>query len=147
MIDYPAEVMQLWHQVNQEMHERLRQVFLELKLPPLAPILLQEVCEKPGITVSELARRTDIAKSHVSRMLDTMTADGCLTKQSDPQDQRLVRVYPTDLAAERLKELNTRLAASWAEATAGLTTAEVESVISGLQTLLSALQRTRTKEK
>jgi len=146
LTDHPAELMELWRQVSQEMHERFRPIFQELMLPPLAPILLKEICEEPGITVSALARRTGIAKSHVSRMVDTMAAKGCLTKESDPQDQRLVRVFPTAQAVRRQKELDDRLAASWAEVTAGLSPAEVVSVINGLRTLLTALRRTKSRQ-
>lgn len=146
LTDHPAELMHLWQQISQEMHERFRPIFQELMLPPMAPILIKQICEEPGITVSELARRTGIAKSHVSRVVDTMAAKRCLAKESDPQDQRLVRVFPTEHAVRHQKELDARLAASWVEVTADLTPAEIEAVISGLYILLTALRRTKAKQ-
>lgn len=143
LTDHPAELMQLWREVNHEIHERVRFIFQELKLPPVAPVLLKQVCRQPGVTVSELSRRTGIAKSHVSRMLDMMAASGYVTKESDPQDQRLVRVFPTEQAMQRLHEVTNRLAESWAKATADLTPQEVESVVRGFRVLLTALRRAK----
>lgn len=74
--------------------------------PPLA--VLREICERPGITVGELARLTGLPKSRVSVMLTRLAAQRIVGKDSDEHDSRLVRLTIT---AEGL-----RRAAEWSAA-------------------------------
>lgn len=58
---------------------------------------------EPGITISELARRTDIAKSHISNTIRELEKREWVEKRADVNDQRLVRLYLTDKAADDLR--------------------------------------------
>jgi DNA-binding MarR family transcriptional regulator len=61
------------------------------RLPMMAGIV-----DSPGITVNELARRVDMPKSQVSLLVARLQREGIVRKEGDPNDRRLVRVFPTD---------------------------------------------------
>lgn len=55
-----------------------------------------------GVIVSELARHTEAAKSHVSNVIDQLVERDCVEKRPDPGDQRLQRLYVTRAAQRAL---------------------------------------------
>lgn len=143
MREQRTEVGQLWWQVNREIHERFRQAFRDVELPLMAMILLRQVHDEPGVTVSELARRMGTAKSHVSKLVDQLVSQGLLEKRTDPSDQRLIRLNITHSAIHRKGEMEDRAQTIWAEIVADLPDQAVAEVISGLQILQGALERSK----
>lgn len=133
----------LWRQVNRGMHERIRHTFRTIDLPPMSFPILMQIKHSPGITVSELARRSGTVKSHVSKMMEQLVQQGYLEKRPDPDDQRLVRIYPTQAAANSFVEMEERVQAFWSDVVATLPDEEVDKVVDGLRILLTALQRSR----
>jgi DNA-binding MarR family transcriptional regulator len=61
------------------------------RLPMMAGIV-----DHPGITVNELARRVDMPKSQVSLLVGRLQHEGIVRKLGDPNDRRLVRLFPTE---------------------------------------------------
>lgn len=55
-----------------------------------------------GITITELAERTALEKSTLTRMLDRLEADGMVWREFPPQDRRTVRVVLTARTRELL---------------------------------------------
>ena len=56
-----------------------------------------------GLTQSELASRVLVAPATITNTLQRMQRDGWITRQSDPDDQRISRVYLTDKGREAQK--------------------------------------------
>ena len=56
------------------------------------------VCREPGITQHALAHKLFVNKSNVARQIAQLDEQGYLTKRADPDDKRMIRVYPTDKA-------------------------------------------------
>ncbi len=72
----------------------------EYGLPgPALPILLQ-ILRKPGRNQDDIARRSFVDKTHLSRMLTTLEQLGYVRRSIDPDDSRVKRVEPTDRARE-----------------------------------------------
>ncbi|HYF96194.1 MAG TPA: MarR family transcriptional regulator [Symbiobacteriaceae bacterium] len=146
MTKFRPEIGELWRQVNKGMHDRIRQAFCGTDLPFGILILLREVHHNPGITVSELARRVGLVKSHVSKSIDQLAAQGLVDKRPDPADQRLLRVYPTQAAQNKKKEMETLAEAVWDEVMAEVSDEELDEVARGLQILAKALIRADAKQ-
>lgn len=121
------------------MHDRLRAAFRDSALPPLALGLLRVLRKHPGLTVSEVARRTDVAKSYISRTVEQLVTLGCVERRPDAADQRLTRLYVTDAANEIAAELAAFAEQAWAAALSGLSDEDLEKVAAGLHILLAAL--------
>lgn len=64
--------------------------------------LLRVVKQKPGIGVAAAAHQLGLVANTVSTVVNQLTADGMLRRETDPDDRRAVRLYLTDIAAQRL---------------------------------------------
>lgn len=138
-----TEVAQLWRHVNREMRELIRSTVKHDDLPPLTFPVLFHIRKEPGITVSELARKIGAAKSHISTLTDGLVRDGYIEKQSDPSDQRLIRMYLTAAAVTLLKEHEERAQAMWAMVLEELPERDLEDLARFLRNLLGAFERAR----
>ncbi|HWI51098.1 MAG TPA: MarR family transcriptional regulator [Symbiobacteriaceae bacterium] len=132
---------ELWWQINREIMERFRPVFKSGHLPPMGIMMLRQLHIEPGLTVSELARRTGTAKSHVSKTVDQLLEQGLVEKRPDPDDQRLIRVFVTERAQAGKAEMEARFRDAWKAVITDLPDADVVQVESGLRILLEALKK------
>jgi DNA-binding MarR family transcriptional regulator len=121
-----------------------RRVSQELKgslLPPSTGLLLHVAHERPGLTVSELARTTGQAKSRVSVLVDQLAGEGLLIKQADPSDRRLVRVYAGPRVEEWRQSFHRMMEDLMAELLADLGADEQSSLVAALRKLREAAER------
>lgn len=139
------ELAQVWRDVNREMHDAFRQGFSGYDHSPVTLILIRVTAHEPGITLSELARRAGIAKSHVSKLVDQLVQQGYFEKRPDPADQRLVRLYLTVRAGEIKRELEGRALSVLSGIVSEMPEHEVEAIVHGLRLLRSALTKSNEK--
>jgi DNA-binding MarR family transcriptional regulator len=71
--------------------------------------ILWLVSQHPGITPSELAESAGVRRSHVSRALAQIVADGLVRRDRDPADGRSVRLRLTPAGARRVTRFERRL--------------------------------------
>lgn len=60
------------------------------------------VCKRPGISQDQLARHICVNKSNITRQLSALEQSGFVRREPDPDDRRVLRVYPTDKAERAL---------------------------------------------
>ena len=95
------------------------------------PFLLT-LCREPGISQDQLAKEIYIDKSAVARKLAALEKNGYVRRESDPDDKRVLRVYPTEKATALQPAIGVTLA-DWNELiTKGFSEEEKET----LETLL-----------
>lgn len=70
------------------------------------PRLLHILGEEDGISQRELARRMGITPATLTRMLQRMEKNGLIRRRPDEQDQRIIRVFPSEKARDVMAELN-----------------------------------------
>ena len=63
------------------------------------------VCDCPGITQDQLARRIFINKSNVARQLVILEEDGFVERRPSPEDKRAIQVFPTEKAHRAMPEI------------------------------------------
>jgi DNA-binding MarR family transcriptional regulator len=143
MAQQRTEISDLFRRASRKVHDRLRQAFRDIDLPPMALFLIKHIDERPGVTVSDLARHCNTAKSHSSNTVDQLVRKGYVEKRPDPDDQRLLRMYMTQSGADMMAELESRARAVWAEVLEGVPETELTEVAKGLQILLAALESSR----
>src|SRR5262245_6773380 len=64
-------------------------------------IVLCTICEKDGMTQSEIAERLSVQGATVTNMLQRMEDANLVIRRRDPDDNRLVRVYVTEMARQK----------------------------------------------
>lgn len=97
---------------------------------------LLEICNDPGISQDRLAGRICINKSNVARQAAILEESGFITRVPCQNDKRVMRLYPTEKAAELLPKIN-EIMLAWEEClTQGLSEDEKEI----LATLLARMK-------
>lgn len=129
LYEFSRSVSRLW-----------KDVFRENDLAPAPLLILRQVHREPGLTVSELARKTETAKSHVSRTIDILNRKRYVEKRSDPQDQRVVRIYPTLVVSTGLDPLRTEIKRRLTERLETLTEGQVAELSRALLILQTVFQ-------
>src|SRR5262249_12434124 len=104
-------------------------------------MVMLQIQREPGVTLSELARRSGIAKSHVSGTVEALHRRGMVAKQTDPDDQRLLRLYLTDAASASLQPLFVNLRGRLAEGAGAVPEERQAALVESLQELREALRR------
>ncbi|MBF0661297.1 MULTISPECIES: MarR family winged helix-turn-helix transcriptional regulator [unclassified Rhodococcus (in: high G+C Gram-positive bacteria)] len=72
--------------------------------------VLRAVAERPGSSISEIARALDLQNSNVSTTVSRLVDRGLLERRADPNDGRSHRIHQTDLARRN----NALIDAMWA---------------------------------
>lgn len=88
-----------------------RQVRRELRPQGIGPQLrgaqielLRVAHERPGIGVAAAAKELHLAANSVSTLTGQLAELGMLIREPDPDDRRAIRLYPTDIAVQRLED-------------------------------------------
>jgi len=136
----------LLRSVNHSIMATVRETVEPHGIPRRGMEIIRHVHMVPGVTVSEIARRTGMAKSNVSNTVDSLLTIGMLEKRNDPADQRLVRIYHTPQADEHFQRVREAVLARLTEVLAVLGPAKVDSLIEALQDLETALAAGRAHE-
>lgn len=133
------ELDRLWRRINHSIMDTIRQTVHEHSLPAPFRGVMGGLMRSPGVTVSELARHTMMAKSHVSKTVDRLVELGLAEKKPDPADRRLVRVFATDKAHEEFRRIHARVLARWAVVVSTMSESESDALIHGLRGLDRAM--------
>lgn len=60
------------------------------------------LCEEPGISQEQLAKRIYANKSNIARQIAVLEENGYVCRENDTADKRTLHVYPTEKALELL---------------------------------------------
>lgn len=100
------------------------------------PFILH-ICHSPGITQEQLAKEIYIDKSGVARRLASLEKRGYIRREIDPQDKRILRVFPTDAVLEMLPDIRGVLAEWNGKILDGFTEEEKEQLESLLNRVMN----------
>ena len=135
------ELASLLKAVNRGFHGLAHRTLDRRGLPLLSLMVLRYAFESPGLTVSEISRHTGMAKSYVSRTVDSLARTGLLEKTSDPGDQRLVRIRPTPQATADFQRMRDEVRDRFAAVISTLPGEKVKALVDGLLALQAAFER------
>lgn len=133
------ELEQLLRDVGRGFFGLMHDAIHEFQLPPGAKPVIHSILMEPGVTISEISRKTGVSKSHVSKIVDSLATKELLEKRPDPSDQRLSRIYLTKQASDRFQAIRDERRRRLAEIAAGMPPGKLDEVIDGLRTLKNAL--------
>ncbi len=131
--------MHLIKGVYQGVFAQIRVVTEQYGLPVAALPVLAQIHGEQGITVSEISRRTGMAKSQVSTTVDGLVAQGLLEKGPDPSDQRLTRLYTTARERQQMGQMRRERDRRLGRILASIPGDRKQAVLDGLRALKAAL--------
>lgn len=79
-------------------HMAFRTLFRQDGLPPAQAGAMKVVIRFPGLSQRELADKLHIQRATATVMLQKMEKSGYIDRRPDQVDQRIYRIYPTELA-------------------------------------------------
>ena len=119
---------QLLMQVCRLTGDRLRVKMEEIGLHKGQGFILFHLWHHDGIAQNVIAHARHVSPATVTSMLQRMERDGWITRERDPEDQRVVRVHLTEKAKALHKEAQGVFRDLDAELTASLTHAEQKAL-------------------
>ncbi|MBT0768330.1 MarR family transcriptional regulator [Kineosporia sp. J2-2] len=90
-----------------------------IELTNVEAMVMRWVDAHPGTSPSAAAEAVRLQRSNLSAAVRGLEAKGMVTRTPDPADQRLVRLYPTELAASNVTRLHRHWAGLVGEALGG----------------------------
>lgn len=122
---------------------RLDREFAHPKPPETHLSLMRLVVERDGVTVREAAEALQMKPNNVSSLVSLLVAEGELARVQDAHDKRVAHLHATDLARERLAEVDGLMTAYTREALAHLPAEHVAAIgraVPGLGALAARLR-------
>jgi len=89
----------------QKAHGRFKELLKPYGLTNLQHLVLEGLWHETGQTSAELGKMLVMDKATLSGVLDRMSEAGWIEKRPDPDDRRVVRLFPTPYAGDLKAEL------------------------------------------
>lgn len=137
------QLVDLLRDVHHSLGQHFKGILETHNLTPPAIMLCNQIRQEPGITLSEAARRTGIAKSHVSKILRDLEERGWLLREADAQDQRLARFYIDEQGQKELLQIRSQILARLNDLVASIPEQQAAAAIQALTCLKAVLQSRR----
>ncbi|XAS69972.1 MarR family transcriptional regulator [Micrococcaceae bacterium Sec5.1] len=103
-------------------------------------VLSVVVTTEPGATGVGLVETFGVSMASMSKLVDRLEAAGLVTKSLDSEDQRVRRIYATDLGRSVVRELMAARPELGGEVLAGLSVEELRALETGLQAVSRELR-------
>ncbi|MET9912655.1 MarR family winged helix-turn-helix transcriptional regulator [Streptomyces sp. NPDC006476] len=107
--DFPDDLIDALIGVQRRLRRRLRQQIAP-QLRGAEVELLRLVVTRPGIGISDAAKDLHLAGNSVSTLVNQLSRQGYLVRETDPADRRAARLLPTPAAEARIAEWRKRRA-------------------------------------
>lgn len=138
-----SKVAILFHTISRGLAEYLKGEFAGERRPLASMLVLRAIMQEPGITVSQLARQTGLAKSHVSQLVDDLSRRSLVDRRSDKTDQRLLRLHLSEDGDEQFQQMQVFVHKRMKKLVAHIPPEKTALVLEGLQVLLAAVERAK----
>ena len=103
-------------------------------------LALSRLARFPGVSLSGLAEMLEMEKAPAGRLIDRLEDGGWVTREPDPSDRRIKRLYPTAEAEAIYKKMRKIARETMSEAFAGLSAHEHDQTCMVMATVKSRLQ-------
>ncbi|MGE5415862.1 MAG: MarR family winged helix-turn-helix transcriptional regulator [Acidobacteriota bacterium] len=146
MPEQQERLIELLRDVNRGISRYVKDVFTDHDIPVAVMIATRQIAREPGITISELARQTGIAKSHISNTIADLEQRGWVEKKADHDDQRIFRLYLTPSASENLEIISLDIRRKLSVLVADIPDERAAELIASLRDIKEALSKAQTNQ-
>lgn len=112
---------------------------LQLTTPQMRSLAVLSVID--GILIRELAVYAVVQQSTLSRALDSLSRDGLIRRETDPEDSRASRVFLTEAGRDAYEKLWPHMAAAYRAMFRGIEEEDRRSFVTTLQTMLRNIRK------
>lgn len=118
-------LMSMMHHITRHHFNHIHVALSEYDVYPGQPPLMFSLARRNGQSQRELAEQLDIKAATLTVMIQRMEKNGLVRRESDPEDQRISRIYMTDKGFETLQVVRETLDRLEQQAVAGFTEEEI----------------------
>jgi DNA-binding MarR family transcriptional regulator len=140
-------LIDLLREVNRDIGEEVRKVMSKYDFSITTMMIVRQIKAEPGITISELARRTGIAKSHISNTIKELSLRGWVEIETDSSDQRRLRINLSQSATEQLKIVRAAIRQHLSSLLSGISELRCAEIIDSIRDIQKALGQTKEREQ
>jgi DNA-binding MarR family transcriptional regulator len=140
-------LIDLLREVNQSISGHVRNVLSQHGLGFTTMIIIRQIKVEPGITISELARRSNIAKSHISNTIKELGIKGWVETQTDSRDRRILRLYLSKSGIENLEMIAAAIRERLSNLLSGISETRTVEIIESIRDIQAALKKANEKER
>jgi DNA-binding MarR family transcriptional regulator len=119
----------------------IRQQLAELGLTTAKMRALAVLSVIGGLQIGHLAVYSVVEQSTLSRALDALMAENLIRRETDPQDNRAVRIYITEAGRSAFETLWPTMADTYAQMFNDIPADEREAFVSTLQKILANIRK------
>ena len=117
-----------------------RSLFREDGFQPAQAGAMKVILRFPGLSQRELADKLHIQRATATVMLQKMEKAGFIDRRPDKEDQRISRIYPTELAMAIDAENTKNVDAYFARCVEGIAPADFDAMLRGLTCMIENLK-------
>lgn len=141
------QLVELLHDINRGMGKYARDILSTHDMPLSLFMISKQIKAEPGITISEIARRTGIAKSHVFTQIRKLEERGWVEKKPDDSDQRIIRLYLSEPACNELIFLGGIIRQQMNVLLADIPDQQAEELLADLKEIKQAMERNQRQNQ
>ena len=105
MAQYDDCVVFLLAKAYQKAHGNLKKRLITYGLTPIQHLILEALWEEEGLSAGDIGKRLLLDGATLSGVLDRMNESGWISKKTDPDDKRIIRIH----LSKRSKKLKSSL--------------------------------------
>ena len=139
------QLVELLHDINRSMGKYARDIFAEHDLPFSLLMISKHIKAEPGITISQMARRTGIAKSHISNQIRKLEERGWVEKRPDVSDQRIIRLYLSGPGSDEMVLLGGKIRQQFSDLLSEIPQLRAQELVTDLAEIKKVIERYREK--
>lgn len=141
MSEQHEQLVDLLREVHRDLSRYFKVVLDAFSITPPVILICNQIRINPGITLSEAARRSGIAKSHVSKIVRDLEQRGWVIRDADIQDQRLACLHLNDRGYEQLQQIRIQIRSRLNELVADIPDERAAALVKGLSDIKTTLQQ------
>jgi len=134
------QVSDLLRHIHKKIQRHVLEQVQDLNLTAPQIMVLRHVDREPGLSLSALSDKLGLATSTVCGIVDRLERAGFLTRDTDPEDRRRIRLHLTPKTVALRDRVPVLKANFLAGLLAGLPEAEVNRILQALKTLATLIE-------
>lgn len=147
MREKAEQISSLLRYINKKMQRHVMEQVQDLNLTAPQIMVLRHVGREPGLSLSALSEELGLATSTVCGIVDRLERAGFLTRNTDPEDRRRIRLYLTPKTVALRDRVPALTANFLAGLMASLPDTEINKILEALKTLATLIEGQPAREE
>ncbi|MFZ7101099.1 MAG: MarR family winged helix-turn-helix transcriptional regulator [Peptococcaceae bacterium] len=138
--DIGTKISLLIKEVNALMNQNIKQIFEQTGLTAPQIMVIAVLCKDKNLKISDISEKLSLSNSTISGIIDRLENKNFVARSRNNSDRRVVQVSLTEKARKVMHNTNETIERNLAEKMNKADKAQIDAIISGLETLKKLMQ-------